>query len=76
MDLAIDPPSFGVQLDATGAIRETEAPRLQMRRPEDAAPPPQPQPQHADALTSTAADVSSPAQALANGALLRRASSC
>ena len=40
MDLAIDPPSFGVQLEATGAIRETEAPRLRPRQHGDAPPPP------------------------------------
>jgi len=67
VDLAIDPPSFGVQLDATGAIRETEAPRLQLRRPGDAAPAQQPLP--AGASASTAADMSSPALSLANGAL-------
>ena len=65
MDLAIDPPSFGVLLDATGAIRETEAPRLQPRLPGDAAPLQQPK---AGALASTAADIGGPTQALANGA--------
>jgi len=75
VDLAIDPPSFGVQLDATGAIRETEAPRLQLRRPEDAASPVQ-QPQPTVASASTAATVSSPAPVLANGALQRCACAC
>ncbi len=63
MDVSIDPPSFGVQLEATGAIRETEAPRLRPRQACDAAPPPlQPD------VAAIPAAVADSAHTVANGA--------
>ena len=63
VDISIDPPSFGVQLEATGAIRETEAPRLRPRQAGDAAPPPT-QPE----TPANPAAVNSSTHAVANGA--------
>ena len=65
VDISIDPPSFGVQLEATGAIRDTEAPRLRPRQLGDAAPQSS---QPAVAAMPAAGDSSAPA--VANGAAM------